>query len=251
MPFRSGALREFLERAVFPEIASLVRIVVAREHTFSEWWTRGHGCSMFTSGWLFSSSWSGILNDASNSSPSADSVQDAPDRRGFMAVSSTLAMGSGVAASYGTLAVMAGQYLYPHSEDLSWQFVCTIDKLKMGEAFDFVTTTGMKVVVTRQGEGDSIDNFVALSSICPHLGCQVHWESQNDRFFCPCHNGAFDKEGNPTAGPPLKENQQLLRFPLKVDGRMLFVQAPARGITGNNKLTAHLDRSCSLRRIDV
>ena len=190
------------------------------------------------------------MNDASDSSPSADGAQDRPDRRGFLAFSSTLVMGGGVAASYGTLVVFAGQYLYPRDKNVSWQFVCTIDRLEVGETLDYVTTTGVKVVITRQGEGETVDDFVALSSTCPHLGCQVHWEPQNDRFFCPCHNGAFDKEGNPTAGPPLKDNQQLLRFPLKVEGLLLFVEAPTTGITDNNQ-SARVDRSSSPRGINA
>jgi len=60
--------------------------------------------------------------------------------------------------------------------------------------------------------------------VCPHLGCQVHWEPQNDRFFCPCHNGVFSPDGVATAGPPAEAGQSLLEYPLKVEGNLLFIE---------------------------
>ena len=47
-----------------------------------------------------------------------------------------------------------------------------------------------------------IDRFEAYSSTCPHLGCRVHWESEEGNFFCPCHRGVFDERGVGVSGPP-------------------------------------------------
>jgi cytochrome b6-f complex iron-sulfur subunit len=142
-------------------------------------------------------------------------------------------MTGGLVAGYGTLAGMAVGYLYPSGDPeetgaVGWQFVATVDELQPGDARDFTAPSGAKVVVARHGEGESDRDFIALSSVCPHLGCQVYWEPQNDRFFCPCHNGAFDREGNPTAGPPKSGNQPLTQFPVKVEQRLLFVEVPLR-----------------------
>ena len=90
--------------------------------------------------------------------------------------------------------------------------------------------SGAKVVVARQEEGDSAAAFVALSSICPHLGCKVFWEANNDRFFCPCHNGAFDASGAPTEGPPATADQHLTRFPLTVKDNLLLIHVPTDGV---------------------
>ena len=87
-----------------------------------------------------------------------------------------------------------------------------------------------KIVVARQKEGDSVDCFAALSSVCPHLGCAVHWEQQNKRFFCPCHNGAFDASGKATEGPPAAASQSLKEYPLKVENGLLFIAVPSDGI---------------------
>jgi Rieske Fe-S protein len=161
-------------------------------------------------------------HDAHTSSPSASDE----GRRHFLGASS-LAMAAGLAGGYGALAVMFGRFVYPTaSANRGWLFVCQVDQLPPGAALDFATPAGQRVVIARQGNGASADDFLALSSVCPHLGCRVHWEAQNDRFFCPCHNGAFDRQGQATAGPPLAANQSLTRFPLKVEGGLLFLEAP-------------------------
>lgn len=158
---------------------------------------------------------------------------EVPDRREFLSASS-LVMAGGLAAGYGTLGVMFGRFVYPADmHDTGWLFVCTVDQLRPGEALDFATPAGARVVVARQGEGTGESDFLALSSVCPHLGCRVHWEGPHDRFFCPCHNGAFDKSGAPIAGPPQAAHQSLVRFPLKVENGLLFLEAPltAEGVS--------------------
>jgi Rieske Fe-S protein len=152
-------------------------------------------------------------------------------RRAFLSTASGLAMTGGLATAYGTLGFMFGRFVYPADQhNRGWLFVCTVDRLAKGEALDFTSPAGAKIVVARQGNGTTADDFLALSSVCPHLGCRVHWEGPNDRFFCPCHNGAFDKSGNPIAGPPKAANQSLVRFPLKVEQGLLYLEAPLTSV---------------------
>ena len=155
---------------------------------------------------------------------------DDQPRRRFLTVASGSAL-AGLLGAYGTFAYMLGEFVYPAEGNAKgWLFVCTVDHLAEGEALDFTSPTGAKVVVARQGAGTAEVDFLALSSVCPHLGCRVHWESQNDRFFCPCHNGAFDREGNPVSGPPQAAKQSLVRFPLKVENGLLFLEVPMESI---------------------
>jgi Rieske Fe-S protein len=42
----------------------------------------------------------------------------------------------------------------------------------------------------------------ALSSTCTHLGCRVAWDAEAALLKCPCHGGAFDRDGAVTSGPP-------------------------------------------------
>lgn len=143
-------------------------------------------------------------------------------------------MAGGLVAGYGMFLRCAGQYLYPKEEGSTWMFVIGAAELAPGEAKTFQSPTGISVVLTRKahttgGELKAAD-FIALSSVCPHLGCRVHWEPQNNRFFCPCHLGAFSPEGKPTAGPPLAANQTLPEYPLKIEGGLLYIRMPVQSI---------------------
>ncbi len=58
---------------------------------------------------------------------------------------------------------------------------------------------GKLVVVVRQANA-----VYALSAVCTHLGCIVHWHDPKagDNLFCPCHEAIFDlKSGKVLAGP--------------------------------------------------
>jgi menaquinol-cytochrome c reductase iron-sulfur subunit len=63
--------------------------------------------------------------------------------------------------------------------------------------------------------------YVAMSNTCTHLGCRVRWIADQDQFFCPCHNAAFDKEGLVLTGPPPRP---LDRYEVKVEDDQLFVR---------------------------
>ncbi len=156
-------------------------------------------------------------------------------------------MAGGLAAGYGMFLRCAGQYLYPKDEGSAWMFVAGASELAPGQARMFQSPTGVAVVVTRKADAKSDDpkegDFIALSSICPHLGCRVHWESQNNRFFCPCHLGAFDPEGKPTGGPPLAANQALPHYPLKIEGGLLYIFMPAKSIDKSTYRVASATKS--------
>jgi len=43
--------------------------------------------------------------------------------------------------------------------------------------------------------------YVIFSSVCPHLGCKFNWKAETNRFFCPCHNSEYERDGTHIAGP--------------------------------------------------
>ena len=147
-------------------------------------------------------------------------------------------MGAGLAGSYGTFGVMAGQYFFPSGDNKTWLFVSNAKSFESGTSLDFESPNGVKVTITRNdeaaGEGPTADptaeDYLALSSVCPHLGCRVHWEGHNDRFFCPCHNGVFDPSGKATGGPPAADGQDLPQYPLKIVNGALYIEMPFRSI---------------------
>ena len=154
------------------------------------------------------------------------------NRRTFFATCGNIAMVGGLAASYGTLGFCALKFLSPDAEDqnLDWQFVATLKSLEGEDSLEYTAASGVKIVIARAAEVAE-SGFLALSSVCPHLGCQVFWEAAKDRFFCPCHNGAFDASGKATEGPPADANQSLTQYPTKISNDALYVFAPLETVT--------------------
>ena len=151
------------------------------------------------------------------------------DRRSFLATS---VMASGLVTGYGACGAIGATFLFPaHDRVRKWLFVARVDELRPGESARYTSPTGERIAVARQGTTGAVSDFVALSSTCPHLGCQVHWEAQNARFFCPCHNGAFDAGGAAIAGPPAEAGQSLPRFALRVDEGLLYVEVPVETLS--------------------
>jgi nitrite reductase/ring-hydroxylating ferredoxin subunit len=110
-------------------------------------------------------------------------------------------------------------------------FVMAVHDLKEGDTLLYQTPDGHTVNITRRGSGAGAGDFVALGSTCPHLGCQVKWEPQNNRYFCPCHNGTFDPSGKATGGPPGDAGLSLPKYTLSVQRGMLFIDVPAERLT--------------------
>jgi len=79
------------------------------------------------------------------------------------------------------------------------------------------TFRGTAYVIKPKSGGD----FTVLSNVCTHLGCGVRWDSDQQAFLCPCHNGGFDIEGKVTLGPPPRP---LDRFTHKVEEGVIFIQ---------------------------
>jgi len=49
----------------------------------------------------------------------------------------------------------------------------------------------------------------ALDMRCTHGNCTVRYDAGLKRFYCPCHGGVFDREGNVLAGPPTERLRKL------------------------------------------
>jgi Rieske Fe-S protein len=155
------------------------------------------------------------------------------DRRGFITNASRAAMAAGLVGGYGAFAIVAGRFLYPAtSDDVMWQFVTESDGIKVGESIRYRGPSGETINITRRSRDGGADDFIALSSTCPHLGCQVRWEQQNNRFFCPCHNGVFDPAGKAIAGPPGEAGQWLPRYEISVENGLLMIAVPPPRFAG-------------------
>ncbi len=70
-----------------------------------------------------------------------------------------------------------------------WQSVATLADLPAGSAVRFTTAAFDGYVVNDAGE------IRALSSVCTHMGCTLHYRPDWQDLRCPCHGASFDLSG--------------------------------------------------------
>ncbi|MSX02537.1 MAG: Rieske 2Fe-2S domain-containing protein [Actinobacteria bacterium] len=51
---------------------------------------------------------------------------------------------------------------------------------------------------------DEYNSYIAISTLCMHLGCPVRFTAAAQRFICPCHGGVYDIVGKVNGGPPVR-----------------------------------------------
>lgn len=66
----------------------------------------------------------------------------------------------------------------------------------------------------------SEEEIVVYSRNCTDLSCPVTWDEGSEWFFCPCHGGIFNREGQPVAGPP---SMPLFRYRTRVRDGVLEI----------------------------
>jgi len=81
------------------------------------------------------------------------------------------------------------------------------------------TVSSFGAYVWRYGEGES--DVTVYSNMCTHLSCRVTWQEDRNIYFCPCHDGRFNEEGEVVAGPPPKP---LYEFETKVEEGILSIK---------------------------
>ena len=66
------------------------------------------------------------------------------------------------------------------------------------------------------------DRFQVFAINCAHLGCPVRWFPQSGLFMCPCHGGAYYRDGSRASGPP---ERGLFEYPYKIENDVLTINA--------------------------
>ncbi len=62
---------------------------------------------------------------------------------------------------------------------------------------------GKKAGIYKRHDG----KIFAVSSKCPHLGCQLEWNNTEKTWDCPCHGSRFDYRGELIDNPAQKNNK--------------------------------------------
>jgi menaquinol-cytochrome c reductase iron-sulfur subunit len=66
------------------------------------------------------------------------------------------------------------------------------------------------------------EQFQVFAVNCAHLGCPVRWFPQSGLFMCPCHGGAYYRDGSRASGPP---ERGLFEYPHKIENGLITIQA--------------------------
>ena len=129
-------------------------------------------------------------------------------------------LGGSVLAFLGTLMWEVVKYLIPPPELAGGggggkQTVIPLAKLPAEHSL-VVRYQGRPVIVARHG-----NDVYALSAVCTHLGCLVHWKDKGepgmkmgDNLHCACHDAFFDLKTGKVLGGPAPRPLQV--FPVKV-----------------------------------
>ena len=80
----------------------------------------------------------------------------------------------------------------------------------------------------RRVEGDQFQVFAVN---CAHLGCPVRWFPQSGLFMCPCHGGAYYRDGSRASGPP---ERGLFEYPHNIENGLITIQAGELPTPGQN-----------------
>jgi menaquinol-cytochrome c reductase iron-sulfur subunit len=156
-----------------------------------------------------------------------DKPERSSARRDFMRAA-VVGIGGLISAAIGLPAVayVIGPAL-KRTSDL-WIRLGAVSKVELGSPTLFKTTVETETgwinteeeisayVLTQNGQ-----DFDVMSNICTHLGCRVRWIADDERFYCPCHNGVFAKDGSVVSGPPPRP---LDRFESKVEDGVLYIR---------------------------
>jgi Rieske Fe-S protein len=137
---------------------------------------------------------------------------------------------------------------FPEGEFVVATFMARPDEGEVSRRTAFVRNNG-----TVNGQ----PSFTVISNHCAHLGCPVQpntavpashklykdvtlisLPTPPSGFSCPCHGGAYDIEGNRTAGPPVRA---LDRYGFSIRNGNLFLEAPFS--------VSHVDGSGATARI--
>ncbi|NOY50717.1 MAG: ubiquinol-cytochrome c reductase iron-sulfur subunit [Chlorobi bacterium] len=119
--------------------------------------------------------------------------------------------------AFAGITAMGITFITPKKRDLERRiFTLHLEELPINTTKKFRDLRGKDLVLVRTGERE----VKAMSTVCTHLGCTVYWEKDRQEFYCPCHQGRFNKDGQVIAGPPPKP---LETYKTEISGDNVFI----------------------------
>jgi hypothetical protein len=93
-----------------------------------------------------------------------------------------------------------------------------IEKIEKGQG-GIIDENGKKVAVYKTEDGEAIK----LSPKCTHMGCILHWDKEQKRWHCKCHNSAFSPKGEVLFGPAGRDLKNLSLEEKAIEGHAVKI----------------------------
>lgn len=87
-----------------------------------------------------------------------------------------------------------------------------------GEILNEELSNGAALVIK---DPSNAEKLIAVNPTCPHAGCTVTWESDQQKFLCPCHDSEFSSSGEVLEGPA---TEPLASYEVKLEGDSILVK---------------------------
>ena len=110
----------------------------------------------------------------------------------------------------------------------------TVDPATSGDAFEEVGSVSQleqtgEILNEELSNGSALvikdptnaEKLIAVNPTCPHAGCTVTWESDQQKFLCPCHDSEFSSSGEVLEGPA---TEPLASYEVKLEGDSILVK---------------------------
>jgi Rieske Fe-S protein len=155
-----------------------------------------------------------------------DQSPESQDRRKFLGGAIGLINAAIGIAIFGPVLGFVGGPIFQKRKKI-WVEVIEEAELEMGAAqevtYSMQVQDGYRKIMRRYSifMKRSAGGVTAFDPACPHLGCRVKYQGDKERYFCPCHGGVFDEEGNVVAGPP---PEPLKQYATKVEDGMIYIE---------------------------
>jgi len=154
-------------------------------------------------------------NPAPAKPTNASPVTGVPPRRNFL----TAAAAAVIGAIVGLVPLVSGLWVFAdplRKKSAAGKFVrvAALDSISTQpqlfqviadkvDAWNLYPQVPIGAVYIRRLDTDP-NQFQVLNATCPHAGCAVSFTKESDKFLCPCHNSAFEVNGetiDPCASP--------------------------------------------------
>jgi Rieske Fe-S protein len=163
--------------------------------------------------------------------PDGKTAAPTSTRRGLLTATAGV-LGIGVAATVlGPVAVMLGQPLRHDATEGEGDFIPAGPRtlfagnapVKVDLYADRVDAWN-RVIQVKVGSAWVLaqgGSLVALSTVCPHLGCGIDYVPEESKFYCACHKSYFALDGAVETGPSPRGMDPL---ELQDDGQLVSIR---------------------------